>query len=436
MLKNIKLKDLGDILDEGQSISSNTRLREEIINKIKNIDSRNNFPSVNLDMYYCDGNEKDFNVGSKDRLIVFINAEKVGDKTGSNVEDTEEYGKLLRHTNSDNCIEIDGKVVAEYSNRDCNMLFILFDMIKHDKELKTFEKIMNEMFKIDQKKLSYKIEENREGLIKSIQDKLVLDNVRKRDSARRNIEDLEFSIRDNINRIIQCNKDIEHNKILLHGNDLNATKIKDKIIKDLDIIFNYKKVDDVLIDEDTIIVKTKVLNFFDEKGTEYIGSNYSININTSRNEIRIFGNNTKKGGWSDTDSHPHINGTNGQACFGNLNTTLADLFSQKEYYAMTLMLINFLESVDIKDSVGKFAYKWDRIVNGEIIPASDAKVVECYHCGRHITEDEDVTRAYLTIETDEDGNEYVDDAVDICEDCRCNNFYYHDELDEYIRDEY
>ena len=192
-------------------------------------------------MYYCDGSEKDFNVGNKDRLIVFVNAEKVGDKTGSNVEDTEEYGKLLRHTNSDNCIEIDGKVVAEYSNRDCNMLFILFDMIKHDKELKTFEKIMNEMFKIDRKKLSYKIEENREGLIKSIQDKLVLDNVRKRDSARKSIESLELSIRDNINRIIQCNKDIEHNKILLHGNDLNATKIKDKIIKDLDIIFNYKK---------------------------------------------------------------------------------------------------------------------------------------------------------------------------------------------------
>ena len=76
------------------------------------------------------------------------------------------------------------------------------------------------------------------------------------------------------------------------------------------------------------------------------------------------------GYWSDSP-HPHVSG-NGEPCLGNIDMGVSSYINEGNFYALFLLLLNYLEAVDVTDSAGKYLSTWDEvdennniIVNGE-----------------------------------------------------------------------
>lgn len=328
-----------------------------------------------------------------------------------------------------------GVALAEYDSK-WNQLNILFDLFKQQEDyinsLAIFEYILKELNKLVwRKKLmdsSWKNTTNREELsnqIKSILQKNVEENL-KRDVKR--LEEID-------NAIKYCKRDLYNyfiNQEQLRRKVSNekeyTNKIFENLLKDIDLIIKMNKVDDIVFKDGKFIVYTNPLyiHLYDRR---FYGGRYIIKINLHTSEIRFDSNTKHRSYWTPQDPHPHVCGSNGEACFGNISSTIAELCAQTQLYALVITLINFLESVNIEDVAGKSIYNWDEVDEDGNIIQREYNICDC--CREEFRQQ--LYTAYNEIDEDEEGNMEAIEAVQICEDCRDNAYYFHEELEEYIR---
>lgn len=64
------------------------------------------------------------------------------------------------------------------------------------------------------------------------------------------------------------------------------------------------------------------------------------------------------GYYNELQVHPHVD-TNGVPCLGSCEATLAEQFSENDYYGMVITAIGFLQSVNIDDIAGAAICRWD-----------------------------------------------------------------------------
>src|SRR5690606_9940189 len=118
-----------------------------------------------------------------------------------------------------------------------------------------------------------------------------------------------------------------------------------------------------------------------------------IVMNMSNTDVRFYNlDNPRHGYWTNEDPHPHVSGGNNTACLGNVASTIAELCSRNEVYALALMCIDFLENANTTDPAGAKVVNWDEVdEEGNIIRSGEEDDEEnefCDCCQSHHREED------------------------------------------------
>ncbi len=152
---------------------------------------------------------------------------------------------------------------------------------------------------------------------------------------------------------------IEERKRAFQENDLDAS-----LGSEYDTIISAPKIQKVIINDDeslevftdTLYCKDPRTDKLHEIGKMRIVLNRN-NIN-SGDEIRIFNETRMVRAFTDSgNAAPHVLGSN-KPCLGSEAQTFKTLLKEREYFAAIMMGIRFVESVNVKDSAGKYIDYW------------------------------------------------------------------------------
>lgn len=97
------------------------------------------------------------------------------------------------------------------------------------------------------------------------------------------------------------------------------------------------------------------------------GGEFFINPTTTRIELltsRVRIKNTNgdddgfRGHWTSYDPHPHVNGADGAPCLGNIDGSIVEYIAAKDYYSLSLLMLEWLQSANHEDSAGKYYTKF------------------------------------------------------------------------------
>lgn len=217
----------------------------------------------------------------------------------------------------------------------------------------------------------------------------------------------------------------------------------DAFIKGLDAVAEHPKVTKLEVEDTNVVIGIGNVHTFaqvrDKERRFYLGD-MEIKINISNTDVKFFNtNNPREGFWTNRDPHPHVNGSDGRACLGNVGTTIAELCSQMEIYALFLVCLDFLENANTEDPAGKKVINWDEC-DEQGNPIAKAGTYHeddtdegryCPRCEEHC--DEDDFREVLTQFNTETGAH--EDHEDWCGGCTADDATYHEASGEYVHDE-
>jgi ribosomal protein L40E len=239
--------------------------------------------------------------------------------------------------------------------------------------------------------------------------------------------------------IITKSKAIETYKMQLVGYEsADVGAMREKIVKEFNAMKANPKILNVRIEnEDVVTFETPQIFAYDQHGNRYALNRYKVKMNFKNGSVRYFGLDPslcKNGCWTQEDPHPHVNGGSGEPCLGSIASTMAQLISDKEIYALSTIAINYLESVNTDDYAGKKVKNWECVdedgnkiqhplkQNSECYVCGDDDEDDlntCYECGRRVCSDH---RTYVS-------DEYVCDncieSNDNYKECQHTNEYYH-----------
>lgn len=332
----------------------------------------------------------------------------------------------------------EGHAVAEWfeDTWELNILFDIFNNTDNYSNRVAIFKIIMKLFyeqivcKFNSSK-SWAIESNREKLHKKL---LAMFEKHRQELYQHDIASIE-NLRDDIVRSKQ------HLKYLYDGLQKHMLSVSSSenitsenivsLINDMDLILNHEQATDILIDDNFIVIKTTPLIIHSSDGHTYQSGNYTIKINLFDSNIRFTSNKGYPGFWTNNDPHPHVNGTDGSACLGNIESTVVELCSQFQLYALYLILIDYLSSANVTDVAGKYVTNWPKIVDNKIIDPS----LETCSCCHDSYPPQNLRIAYNNVYKDDDyGDLYVDydEHVLVCSYCLDDHYTYCDEINQYI----
>lgn len=190
----------------------------------------------------------------------------------------------------------------------------------------------------------------------------------------------------------------------------NAKSIKD-FRGDILSLTKHPLFKDLEIVDDNVIFSTQYIDIIDPNNSDnvFLGNIWELSVNMKNSRVKFKGldrDRCHESAWSNNDPHPHVS-RDGNACWGNISTTIAQLVDEKEIYALFVMLTNYLETFNIEDYAGKKIKNW-KMKDGSKNPFD--KSVKCSYCGEGIENEDD---------------EYTceDCGVVLCNDCYAYNHY-------------
>ena len=121
---------------------------------------------------------------------------------------------------------------------------------------------------------------------------------------------------------------------------------------------------------------TDYINIYDDKGNTFKGNKYRLRFDYYNMECKIFGEDEKYNRvsyWANNrgrnteylDPHPHVNGRNGDACWGSAGDMLTYSMNNYELYASYMIVYNFLQQTNLDDPAGRYIRNWDCIDDNE-----------------------------------------------------------------------
>ena len=414
--------------------SFKNNIRGIILNELKdlNVDK--------VDLYYFNGEMQTSNIGKEgERFVIFLNT-TYNHLNGVDYEDGElvingfpiKKTKLLMPSGTTGnriLIEsLEGDVIAEYIE-DGYMFNILFDLHgdnQLDVSTKIFEYIMKQLnekvFLVKKLQKSWLYTPDKEKFINEI---AMIIKKQKEFEAKRELEiikdfewevrDLQTKLKERFDKLYTKRKQYES---LLQGIEVEG----EQIIKDVQLVVESKKVKNMFFDNEEIIVITNPLIIHASGGTMHYGGSYRIEINMNNSKIKFFSdeNNTRVGHWSQNDPHPHVS-HKGDPCLGNVASTIAELCSQNQLYALVLICIDFLESANESDCAGKNVTRWDLCdEDGNIIeegyPPEEEEEINyryCPDCENSYDEDVDFNEVYERL----NANGNLENENWVCDSC-------------------
>ena len=284
-----------------------------------------------------------------------------------------------------------------------------------------------------------------EGLLEEIKDFSIEDTNYEVNELKQNIKYEQEKIERYLNILKRAYEDIRkwRNRVtyLKEEKDYNKT-----LASDLKILLDHPHVVNIEIntEESEIYIYTDYINIFDEEGNEFKGNKYKIKFLFKENYAKIHGldeHYCRQSYWTEYDPHPHVDGNSGCPCYGSAGSMLASTMSECELYASFIIVLNFLQQVNIEDSAGKYICNWDCVdKEGNIIEnphtyprytcsicdwstENEDEIAECDDCG------EDVCY---------DCSYYIQNLeIRVCDDCynnnynecyRCSEYFHNDNL--------
>ncbi len=430
----------------GKDIEEHKQFRSWFIAKLEKLLS--NFRGSSVLIYNLEGGYHTHEVGRKGtKLIIFNNASVEGAAPPYKLNQEIIVGDYIYHFENDMLglhgsgipIESDNGIpLAEFfqENYQLNILYNVMEEYSEE-NINIIEHIftsLNAIFKEELLVNSWKYSKQKNELIKKINENTTSMTTR----LLRDLQNKEIRYKDDIAHFkLELKKAVDNltfvMKQLEEMKDDKST-IAEKIIKDLDLILSCNLIEDVFIEDDLFKVFTKDLIITDDRGRRYKGGNFEININMRNCHVTFKGSLEKQGFWTSKDPHPHIS-RGGDACLGNISSTVAELCSQNELYALVTILLDFLQSANTNDPAGKYVLTyWEQIdEDGNVIEKEEYEDEEeytwfCDCCEERLTDDDDFYTVYEGV--DEDGDLYGERQV--CIDCRDNYYYYDEDVEEYL----
>lgn len=403
--------------------------------------------SVNIiDLYNCNTGFNEFKTGNKNRLCIFVNSTRIGAPSDlwtleaipiNSIDNSlttfyQPRGDGLLITN-------DGQtpILAEYNESE-NELFILLDLFREytDESLKIFEYIISELNRLvfypKQFENSWHNTANRDVLTARVMATVRTAKESYIRHEQRNLQGIESDIRDYRNSLKSRYDSLAIKRRTIETEQNALNNLSTSFVNDLNIILTLDKVKDVLIIDNCFNILTVPLQITTDKEAVYHGGMYQISIDPSNSTIKFFNNETQQGYWTDHDPHPHVNGDNGEPCLGNIDATVIELCSQMQLYALTTILIDYLESANTGDVAGSKVKNWPLISPS---PYADEGKYICELCHEHT---EELRYVYDDIEwheaddDEEDGYNVAIRELRVCDECRDNEYTFNEEVDEYI----
>lgn len=402
-----------------------------------------------IDVYHLRGVAHEYRAGSPTRFVIFVNGVKKEGNSGQ-VSEYEHFelfthplhgARFLSPVGTGVLIESNGIPVAEY-HPDQNELCILFDLFKTNSSSRRniFTNIMQEF-----KRLVLAPREMRHSWVHSQEKAKLTERFVSRFKAqredqinedKRRIREYEENIHDYKRRIKQTYDNLLQRRRQVETEEQNLIDVQGKLIGDLDLVVKNPKVSDLHIRDGKFIVYTPNIYAYSDQGNRYYIGNMHMELQLENASVKFFGDNPRRGFWGN-DPHPHVNGSNGNPCLGSIASTVAELCSRNEIYALVLTCIDFLENANTSDPAGKKIIMWDEVDDdGTIIREGGEEREADWYCDNceegYVDNDEQYCvyrEGYLDVDGDPvlNGEHYVGD-------CCISDYTWYDELDAYVYD--
>lgn len=222
-----------------------------------------------------------------------------------------------------------------------------------------------------------------------------------------------------------------------------ANSVDKDYSSEINNLLEHRYVEKVEIDRRSLIVFTDYIDIYDNQGNKFKGNKYKININFEESYVTIFGLDSdynRESYWSESDPHPHVNGDNGEPCLGDAGSMLSMTINDGEIYASFIVVLNFLQQVNLDDVAGKNIGNWDCIDEdgNDIDNPHEKDYVYCAECEHRM--EEDASEHYICSDCDAivcDDHAYYIDNEDkmVCSTCRDQNYSRCDSCDELYHDD-
>lgn len=204
-----------------------------------------------------------------------------------------------------------------------------------------------------------------------------------------NCED-EISVRQK--QIAELEVSLKSHKEALEGYDALMDNLKEKFLREIEIIKNISQVDfvDEYSDIDKGIIKVNVskIKTLCQKSWYYFGD-YIISIDITNNTVRFTNKSglTRKSYWGANCQHPHCS-EDGRPCLGNLSTQVVELLKSLDLAFLVNLCISYLQSVNLHDIAGRNVVNWPLCdENGKIISDRNEKgLIKCVSCDEYMPE--------------------------------------------------
>lgn len=181
---------------------------------------------------------------------------------------------------------------------------------------------------------------------------------------------------------------------------------------DMEAILNHKYVTSAVARPTGKVVEitTDYIDIYDEKGNKFKGNKYLLSFDFDDMTCYIEGldeDYNRKSYWTEQDPHPHVNGDDGEACWGSAGSMLTENMNNYEIYASFIIVLNFLQQVNTSDPAGEYIRNWDCIdeEGNDVENPYDREYEVCCICDEKLDE----------------GNEFY---CEDCEDHMCGNHAY------------
>lgn len=163
---------------------------------------------------------------------------------------------------------------------------------------------------------------------------------------------------DNLNRVryhLQC----------ADSSDMHMKALSEKFLEQLNLIKSDEKCDYIQIAKNKVFIYTPKLYIEDENNPDglFEMNKYKIEINLDTLMVRIYGlldNYNRTSIFNKNSPHPYVSEL-GMVHWGNMENMIIDSIIKKEVYTTFMLVINFLESLNVDDSIGQYICNWDFI---------------------------------------------------------------------------
>jgi hypothetical protein len=438
-----------------QSFGGTTASHERIENVIARIARRTltHAQHESIKLYNMQGDYYSGAVGTHKRhMKIFINATRKQEPEYIENQAFEVGGeqvsadKLIKPSGIEHAIQItseDGVVLAEFF-KEYDELYIHFDVMNDlerlDSDKKLFEYIMKALNdgELYERTLenSWVHTKNKEALVQRFENRIKEMKANELANMQYQLGESENNERTYRQRLKNALESITRLRRQIEQEQENLNNVSEQFIKDIDLIATHPQVTDVHIIMGVFHVFTDDIYCYDKNNNRYYIGKMKFTMDMENTDIRFFNlNNTRKGFWTDNDPHPHVNGSGGSACLGSASSTIAELSSRNEVYALALTCIDFLENANIDDSAGARVVRWDQVdEEGNIIKkgrGSQAETWTCGECGEEHTME--ATQNYVYTSLDGDGDEeeghYVDNV------CLEEHYFFSERVQEHLHND-